>query len=508
MGKTKGWPPRWLTFDNGQKRLTRGDECLEFINNYCRITKSSVGGRSGELIKTRPWQDQLVKSLLAETSAGKLLHRQALIGIARKNGKSGLGSGLALWSLFCGEDGGEVYSCAGTRDQARIVFAEAKKMVELDPELSSLAKVFRDAIEVPSTGSVYRVLSSEAGASEGLNPTFTMFDEVHVQPNDELWNVMALGAGARHEPLHVGITTAGARTNTHGGDSFCYSLYQYGKRVALGEIEDPSFFFAWWEPQAGAEADHTDPKVWAEGNPGLGDLNSLEDFEAALKRTPEPEFRTKRTNVWVTSASAALPFGSWDQLADQERIVEDGVAVVLMADGSWSGDSTAIIGYTVEEIPHLFVVGLWEKPEDGFNEWRVPIADVEATILEAAKKWRCQEIAMDPYRWQRSIQKLEDEGLPMMEFPMGSVSRMVTAWKSFYDAVLDRKFTHDGNAALARHVGNMVLKIDAKGARPTKETRLSNRHIDLGVCAVAGFDRVLFHVGGGNKQPQPFVFFA
>lgn len=508
MAKVKGWPPRWLTKDVTAKSLTRGDECIEFINSYCRVTKSSIGGSVGELIVLRPWQEQLLRALLAENKQGNLIHRQALIGIARKNGKSGIGSGIALWSLFCGDAGGEVYSCAGTRDQARIVFNMAKQMVELDEELSSITKIFRDAIEVPSTGSVYRVLSSEAGASEGLNPTCTVFDEVHVQPNDELWNVLALGAGARKEPIHVGITTAGARTNSHGGDSFCYSLYQHGKKVAAGEVDDQSFFFAWWEPKEGGEADHTDPKVWAEGNPGLGDLNSLEDFESTLKRTPEAEFRTKRTNVWVTSATAALPHGAWDALAVPDRIVEDGTEVVLMADGSWSGDSTAIIGYTIEEIPHLFVVGLWEKPDDGFNEWRVPISDVESQILTAARKYKTLEIGMDPYRWQRSIQMLEDEGLPMVEFPMGSVSRMVTAWKSFYDAVLDQKFTHDGDPALARHVDNMVLKVDAKGARPTKEARMSNRHIDLGICAVAGMDRVLFHLNGGNRSPEPFVFFA
>ena len=96
----------------------------------------------------------------------------------------------------------------------------------------------------------------------------------------------------------------------------------------------------------------------------------------------------------------------------------------------------------------------------------------------------------------------------MIEFPMGSVSRMVTAWKTFYDSVLDSKFTHDGDPQLARHVENMVLKIDAKGARPTKESRVSNRKIDLGICAVAGLDRVLWHSDGGNKSPAPFALLA
>ncbi len=503
MARAKGWPPRWSTLNPTQRTRTRGDQAAEFINAYCRITKSSVGGSAGDLIVLRPWQLKLIDALLAEdaTPQHMLKHRAALIGMPRKSGKSALGAGLALWSLFCGDDGGEVYSCAGTRDQARIVFGAAKRMVELDGELSSMAKVYRDAIEIPSSGSVYRVLSREAGASEGLSPTFCVFDEVHVQPDDELWNVMQLGAGARREPMLLGITTAGSRTDNHGQDSLCYRLYQHGKRVVSGEVEDPSFFFSWWEPKAGADADHRSPKVWAESNPGYGDLNSVEDFKSTLMRTPEAEFRTKRTNVWVVGSSAALPHGSWAKLTDTDRVVDSSVDVILMADGSWSGDSTGIIGCTVEERPHMFVLDVWEKPEDS-NDWRVPVADVEDALRVAARDLPCVEVGMDPYRWQRSMQVLEDDGLPMLEYPMGSVERMVKAWKAFYDAVLDGTFTHDGDPRLARHVEAMVLKIDARGARPTKEHKASTRHIDLGVCAVAGLERAVWHANHSPTAPS------
>lgn len=501
MAKTKGWPARWCTYSPTSKSKTRGPQAVEFINTYARVVKASVGGAAGDLITLRPWQTKLVDALLAETGDGKLRHRSALVGLPRKQGKSALGAGLALWSLYCGDAGGEVYSCAGTRDQARIVFGSAKRMVELDPELSSISKIYRDAIEVPETGSVYRVLSREAGASEGLSPTFVVFDEVHVQADRELWDVMALGAGARHEPLMLGITTAGSRTDSLGRDSFCYSLYQHGRQVAAKEIEDPSFFFAWWEPKAGSDADHTDPKVWEEANPGIGDLNSFEDFRSTLVRTPEAEFRTKRTNVWVVGSSAALPHGAWSKLADPNRIVDPETPVVLMADGSWSGDSTGIVAITVEEIPHMFVVDVWEKPSDS-NEWRVPISEVETAIRESARSMPVIEIGMDPYRWQRSMQALEDDGLPMLEYPMGSVQRMVTAWKLFYDAVLDRTFTHTGDPRLARHVENMVLKIDNRGARPTKESKQSTRHIDLGVCAVAGLDRAVWNATHSPAAPS------
>ena len=492
MARVSGWPSRWVSYSATAKTKTRGTEASDFINSYCRVVKASVGGAAGDLMQLRPWQLKLVDSLLSETADGKLRHRSALVGLPRKQGKSALGAGLALWSLYCGDVGGEVYSCAGTREQARIVFGSARRMVELDPELSAISKVYRDAIEVPETGSVYRVLSREAGASEGLSPTMVVFDEVHVQPDRELWDVMALGAGARHEPLMLGITTAGSRTDNLGRDSFCYSLYQHGKQVAAKEIEDPTFFFSWWEPKAGSDADHTDPKVWAEANPGIGDLNSYEDFRSTLVRTPESEFRTKRTNVWVVGSSAALPHGAWGKLADPERVPDPAIPVVLMADGSWSGDSTGVVVITIEERPHMYVLDLWEKPGDS-NEWRVPISEVENAIRNAARSMQVAEIGMDPYRWSRSMQALEDEGLPMLEYPMGSVQRMVTAWKLFYDAVLDKTFTHSGDPRLARHVENMVLKIDGRGARPTKENKQSTRHIDLGVCAVAGLERAVWH---------------
>lgn len=494
MAKTQGWPPRWSTLNPTARTRTRGPAAAEFINAYCRITKASVGGHAGDLIVLRPWQLKLLDGLLAENAQGRLIVRQALVGMPRKQGKSALGAGLALWSLFCGDPGGEVYSCAGTRDQARIVFGTAKRMIELDPELSTLAKVYRDAIEIPDTGAVYRVLSREAGASEGLSPTFVVFDEVHVQPDDDLWNVMALGAGARHEPLMLGITTAGARTDSLGRDSLCYRLYQHGRRVVNGEMEDPTFGFWWWEPKAGSEADHTDPKVWAEANPGLGDLNSLEDFKSTLVRTPEAEFRTKRTNVWVVSQTAALPHGAWDRLAEPDRVIEPGTPLLVVADGSWTGDSTAIVAATIEERPHLFVVDVWERPAEA-QEWRVPIEDVEQSIRTFAASHPVREISMDPFRWQHSVDVLERDGLPMGIFNMGDANRMVRAWKIFYDAVLDKTITHSGDPRLARHVENMVLKFDNRGARPVKESKSSNRHIDLGVCAVAAVDRAMTHQG-------------
>ncbi|NBQ39300.1 MAG: hypothetical protein EBU34_05855 [Alphaproteobacteria bacterium] len=142
------------------------------------------------------------------------------------------------------------------------MFEQAKRMLEMDEDFSDLVRPYRDAIEVPSTGSVYRVLSSESRLAEGLSPTLVCFDELHVQPNDDLWNVMSLGSGARVDPLIIAITTAGSRTYSNGQDSICYRLYQHGKRVVSREEQDPSFFFAWWEPDGGETADRATSRTW------------------------------------------------------------------------------------------------------------------------------------------------------------------------------------------------------------------------------------------------------
>jgi phage terminase large subunit-like protein len=492
--------PRWLTKTTpAERRRGDGDDVARFVEAYCRITKKTIAGNVGDLLVLRKWQrDDILGGLFARRADGRRRHRTGLIGLPRKNTKSTIGSGIALFGLMAEDDGAEVYSCAGSRDQARIVFGVAKRMVELDPELSSECKPYRDAIEVPSTGSVYRVLSSEAPLQEGLNPTLVVFDELHVQPDWELWNTMQLAFGARVDPLLVGITTAGVRSDSTGGDSVCYSLYQHGRRVVLGEIEDPSFFFAWWEAAEGA--DHRDPKTWRQSNPGYGDLIDAEDFESTVRRTPESEFRIKRCNQWVADMTSWLPTGAFEKRADRSVEVSAGETIVIGFDGSYSGDSTGLVGCTLNG--HLFVVDAWEKPDGATHEWRVDIADVEQAIRDACGRWRVVEIACDPYRWQRSMQALLEEGWPIVEWPTSSPARMVPACAKFYDGVMGGTLTTDGDQRLERHVRNAVVKRDRFGPRIVKDARESPRKIDLAVCAVIAHDRAVTYRESAKTRPM------
>lgn len=495
--KRSGWPPRWLTKTTPAERK-RGDgpQAVDFVNQLCRITKDTIAGAVGDPIVVRRWQSDLLAALLARRPDLRYRHRQALVGMPRKNGKSAIGSGLALYGLLFGPEGGEVYSCAAEKEQARIVFGMARRMVELEPELADHITTYRDAMEVKATGSVYRVLSAEAYSKEGLNPTLVLFDEVHAQPNRELWDVMALAMGARVEPLMVGITTAGVMTDSTGNDSLCYELYKHGQDVAKGLVDDPSFFFAWWEPKAGVSADHTDPKVWKESNPGFDDIVSAEDFVANVTRTPENEFRTKRTNVFTQDTVAWLPFDAWGKCAAKHP-VPDLADVVLGFDGSFNNDSTALVVAECGLKPHLDVVAVWEKADEA---WRVPIFDVEEAIRAACKRWQVREIVCDPFRWSRTYQALEAEHLPVVEFPQ-SPARMVPATQRFYEAVLNREMTHSGNSDLARHIANAIIKTDARGSRLDKP-KGGGRKIDLAVAAVMAFDRAATRI---DTPPAPWM---
>ena len=458
---------------------TDGPVVAEFIQETVTISK---GSRAGEPLQLRPWQTRLLDDLFEVRPDGLRRYRQGLIGLPRKNGKSAIGSGLALFGLF-DEPGAEVYSCAGDKDQARIVFQEARRSVEASPLLSDRLKCYRDAIENKATMGVYRVLSSEAPRQEGLNPSLVIFDELHVQPNDELWNVMNQGSGTRDQPLILAITTAGVKTDSTGGDSTCFRLWQYGQRVQSGEIEDPAFFFRWWGAPDGA--DYRDPAVWAAANPALGDYLNLEDLEGGVRRIPENEFRTKRLNQWVSTSSAWLPQGAWDA-CKVEGSIPDGADVVLGFDGSYNNDSTGIVAASIGETPHIDVVKAWEKADHADPAWTVPIEDVEQAIRDACRRWNVKQIVCDTYRWARSFQILEGEGLPMLEFPQNAV-RMTPATQRFYEAVMNDGLTHSGDPRLARHLGNAVLKTSARGAQLAKESKGSPRKIDLAVCAVMAF---------------------
>ncbi|MEV6046046.1 terminase large subunit domain-containing protein [Streptomyces xanthochromogenes] len=512
---------------------TDGLFACDLIQSYLRLTK---GPRRGELVQLRHWQGDLICDILRRDASGRL-YWTYLVLVPRKNSKSLLGAGLAIDGIF-DEPGAEVYSCAADKDQAKIIFGEVRAAIEMSPELDSkqggLLKVYRDAIEYPAMGGVYRALSSEAFTKEGLNPSRVLFDELHAQPNWELWNVMNQGSDTRVQPLILAISTFGVRTDSSGEDSVCYTQYQYAKKIQAGEVDDLRYGSRIYETNDQAKGfDYLDPKVWAAANPAMGDFLDEEKMAAVSRKMPAPDFQTKRLNIWVNSAKAWLPDGVWDLCEAPDEVIEEGAEVCLGFDGSYNNDSTALIvcrvpdplrfdpddpryeTLTEEERErmaaglnaglrpaHLDVVQAWEKPGDARPDWAVPILEVEDAIRGACARWRVREIVCDPARWARTYQVLEDEGLPVVEYPQ-SPARMVPATQRFYESVMNRGLTHSGDPRMARHLKNAVIRQTPRGLMISKDAKGSPRKIDIAVAGIIGLDRACT---APEPEPSPQFF--
>lgn len=442
-----------------------------------RVLRHTKGRWAGKPFLLEPWQrHDIIRPLYGTLDPdGTRQYRSALIGVARKNGKSELSAGLALYHLTIGgEPGGEVYSLAASRAQASIVFNVARAMVEASPPLAARCRVFRSVIEDPVTGSIYRTLSKESRLAHGYNPNCAVIDELHVHADGELYEAMRTAMGARAEPMLISITTAG-----FDSDSFCYQLYDRAR-----EGTDPRFFFRWWQAPDACALD--DRAAWRQGNPASWITDEFLADQLVSPDLSENGFRRLHLNQWTEATEAWFPFGYWETLATDRRL-QPGETVALALDGSFSGDSTALVACTPDEF--LSVVGAWEKPPRD-DTWRVDIADVEAAVLAACRTYNVVEVTADPYRWQRSLEVLAAEGIPVTEFPQ-SAQRMSPATSGFYDAAMDRRLSHDGDQRLARHIAHCVLKTDARGSRIVKDAKTSPRKIDLAVCSVMAHARAI-----------------
>lgn len=481
---------------------TDGDFVADFIEEHCRNHK---GAHAGELVELMAWELDLLDdifSISAETGFRK--YRHALIGMPRKNGKSLLGSGVALYALTSdGEHGAEVYSAAGDKDQAKIVHGEAKKHVEADPELSARLKVYKDVIEDPVTGSIYKAVSAEAYTKEGLNPSCVIFDELHVQPNRDLYDVMTQGSGARLQPLFVYITTAG-----WDKDSLCYELYSLGKDIEAGRVDDPTFYFRWWEP-SDPNADHRDRKVWAECNPALGAHLHEADLVDAL-RAPESVFRRYRLNQWTDHNISWLPPDAWPRCFAPNLGIDRGRPLSVAIDLAQYHDSAAVVAAQMIGERVVLRARFWENPHKPgtpeFLAYQVPVADLRNYLRELAEAFPeaaaiddkgrgipGPEFAYDPWGMAESADILEQEKLNMLKFPQ-TEARMVPASSDLFTLIQDGRIAHDGDPRFAQHVQNAVAKPTDRGwklARP-KGKRVA---MDGAVAAAIAAHRAI--------QPKP-----
>jgi phage terminase large subunit-like protein len=422
------------------------------------------------------WQAEVLKDLAVPKRP-----RVAYVQVPRKSGKTRLAALLALTEA-CLKPRRHIYAVSDSeRNLNSVFFRELRDLIGASEHLRDSLHIFQTSVEVPETGSFIESRANNFKASQGINPHLVIFDEVHLQKSDSIWSGMQMAGAAREDALLFGITTPG-----YDLTGLAHQLYT---AVKAG---DPTVYGRLFEAPPGAGLD--DRKAWAKANPAYRRRGFRAALEFDRRRLPEHEFRRFRLGQWTATESAWLPYGAWDACRS-DRVVEPGEPVWLGFDGSYSGDSTALVGCT--EDLHLFVAGLWESP--GHDGWRVPRDDVLATVEAAFEAWDVQRLVCDPPYWGRELAEWSARwGDRVLEFSTNSRARMAPACTTFFAAVMDGALTHDGDPRLARHLSNAVVKSSPLGDVITKPDKDSPAKIDAAVAAVMALSEAATEVREGD----------
>lgn len=420
---------------------------------------------------------------------------------------------MGLAALTTEQQGGQVIGAAADRDQARLIFNHAKRMVELDPTLSDEVKVYAHVLEHKASGSVYRAISSEAYTKEGLSPTLILADELHAWPTRELFDVLQLAMGARQDPLFLAVTTAGVMSTRTEEESILYSLYQYGLRVCRGEIEDPSFFMCWWG--ADEESDYRDEANWELGNPGIDDIVNREDLRTAVRITPESEFRIKRLNSWVSVEEFWLPAGAWDECAG-EVTLDHKSPICVGIDIALNNDASAVVIAQRQGDRVLVKARVWQNPHQpdtiAFQDWRMPLDEIVGYLRQLRAAYPTSAVRVDGIaapgpafvydKWGLASTELAleaERGYSLIPVPQAG-GWMVEASRRFYEAVMEQRVVHDPSdefdSTLAAHLRHVVPRqVGESGWRLEKPTK--SKKIDAAVAVVMAVSQAL------EEAPKP-----
>lgn len=499
---------------------------VAFFEFYLRHSKGEWAGRPFLL---EEWQkEDIIKPLFGwkRECDGTRQYRTAYIEVPRKNGKSCLSAGIAVYLLFADDEpGAEVFSAAGDRDQANIVFSEAQRMVESSPTLARKAQVYRRSIIVPSTRSAYRVLSADAYTKHGLNAHGVVFDELHVQPNRDLWDVLTTSTGARRQPLVVAITTAG-----YDRESICWEIHEYGRQILEGIIEDPSFFT--YIAAAEQEDDWLSEEIWAKANPNLGvsvklDYLRSEARKAQLTPAYQNTFRRLHLNQWTQQETRWLPLDRWDacDAPINAKLLEGSpcyggldlasssdIASFVLVFPSEPGENERYALLPFFWIPEENMIERARKDRVPYDAWVrdglinatvgnvIDYAFIVQAIEELGERYDIREITFDRWGAFQVSQALEGAGFEMVGFGQGFAS-MANPTKELLRLVLDGRLAHGGHRVLRWMADNMVVSTDAAGnVKPNKAK--SREKIDGIVAGIMGLDRAMRHVEAGSVYEE------
>lgn len=516
--KLKNYQPTRFMLPTSHYDKAKADRAVTFIENLCH-TKGKWAGKRFWLL---PWQEQLIRDIFGIVKPdGNRQFRTAFVEICKKVGKSELAAAIALYLLYAdNEPSAEVYGAAADRQQASIVFDVARQMVEMSPALMKRSKLMSATKRIVNYGNAgfYQVLSAEVGIKHGFSISGLVFDEIHTQPNRQLYDVLTkYSSDARQNPLHFIITTAG--NDRH---SIAFELHTKAIDILEGRRVDPTFYPVVYGLKD--DEDWEDEANWYKVNPSLGytvDIERLRDAYREAKQNPADEitFKWLRMNMWVSSTTSWIPdaiFMKGNEPIDM-RLLEGRDCYAGLALSS-TGDITALVlifpprnsdeKYIL--VPYFWVpeetisqrvkansvpYDVWEKQGHLLaTEGNVIHYDfIEKFICDLGKKYHILEIAVDRWNATQMIQNLEGAGFTMVPFGQGFAS-MSTPTKEFYRLLMEGQIIHAGHPVLRWMAGNVVIETDA--AENIKVTKAKSKEkIDGIVASIMALDRCIRNQG-------------
>lgn len=526
----KGWRP------NERKAAQKA---VDFFECKLRLVK---GLSSGARFKLEPWQERIIRNVFGRLDDdGRRIVRTLYLFVARKNGKSTLAAGIALYLAFeDGEPGAEVYCAAKDRAQARIIFRAAQAFVERSPDLASRVLPFVNLLEATDDKTTFlKAISADAGSQQGLDPHGIIVDELHVHPNRDLLDTLESASGARAQPLEVICTTAGADRN-----SIAWEKHDYARRVASGAVIDPTFYPAIFE--ADERDDWKSPATWLKANPNLGVSVRMDYLEKECKKaqetpTYENTFRRYHLNQWTQQETRWMPMDRWDTCAGSVDPAQlRGEVCFAGLDLSTTRDLTAAVLVFPRPDDTYHVLCRFYLPRERLKEhirndgvpydlWAregfVTLTDgevidytaVRLALEDDATEYELREIAFDRYGAAKLTQELDatlgtesDRETPtaIVPFGQGFIS-MSNPTKELLTLVLGGKIRHGGNPVLRWMADCCTASQDPAGniklVKPDR--RKNSARIDGMVALVMGLDRAMRHAGAmvaGDRSANRF----
>lgn len=346
----------------------KADYAIDFIEAFC---KHSKGKWAGKPVILELWQKALLSALFGfvDKKTGLRQYKELLLIVARKNGKSTLASAIGVYLLVAdGEAGPEIYSAATKRDQAKIIWTEAVRMIKKSPALAKRCKCLVSTIRCLINDGGFSPLASDTNNQDGLNIHCALIDELHAIKDKNTYDVLVDGMSARDQPLCIITSTAGTVR-----DNIFDIKYEEGCRIVDGYddpegVKDDTILPVIYELDRRAE--WVNPKCWQKANPSLGTIKSLEQLSIKVERAKSNPIYVKNLlckdfNIRETATEAFLTFEQLDNQATfsleslKPRYAIGGVDLSSTTDLT----NTTLI-FKVPECDEIFVEQMYWIPED------------------------------------------------------------------------------------------------------------------------------------------------